>query len=293
MLFLKIKRFLLNSGLHKYFKKIQFLVFDVIELFNKIKNYNFNWKKNYNEYKISFCTTCKNRAYDLKETYLKNIEDNSYYKNCEFILINYNSEDDLDKWVKKNLKKYIKNGKVKYYKNNTLKKFMMGHAKNCSHKFATGDILVNLDADNLTGKGFAKYVNDIFNKYRKVIVVTNTSNGANGRVCVRKEDFYSVNGYDERFDYGWDEADFVWRIKKKNALFKYRIKNKYFLNFFNYFDNLKKQKNVNLEKSKKESQERHERFLKNTRIYVSNKKNNKLISNKSGFGKGNFKQIKF
>lgn len=292
MIWLRLKKFLLKLGIHKYLKKLQFFIFDILELLNKIKNYNINWKKNFKEYKISFCTTCKNRSYDLKETYLQNILNNSNYKNSEFILINYNSEDDLDKWVKKNLKEYIKSGKVKYYKNNTFKTFIMGHAKNCSHKFATGNILVNLDADNLTGEGFASYINEIFNKYRKVVVVTNTSDGSNGRVCVKKEDFYSVNGYDERFIYASDESDFIWRVKNKNKLFSYRIKDKKFLKFYSYKEILSRKNNKLVKNIQKEHEERHNQFLEDKKIFIENKKSKLLIANNfMSIGKGVFKKI--
>ena len=51
------------------------------------------------QYKISFCTNCMGRTDDLKQTYLQNIEDNKEYPNVEFVLLNYNSKDDIDQLV--------------------------------------------------------------------------------------------------------------------------------------------------------------------------------------------------
>ncbi len=65
-------------------------------------------------YKISICTTCMDRLAQLKETYIKNIEDNINYPNLEFVLLNYNSKDDLDTWAISDLKPYIDKGIVNY-----------------------------------------------------------------------------------------------------------------------------------------------------------------------------------
>ncbi|KKL80749.1 hypothetical protein LCGC14_2001600, partial [marine sediment metagenome] len=50
-------------------------------------------------YKISFCTTCMGRLYNLKETLPKNIEANGEYPNVEFVILDYNSSDGLGDWV--------------------------------------------------------------------------------------------------------------------------------------------------------------------------------------------------
>ena len=64
------------------------------------------------ERKISICTNCMGRTYDLKRTYLKNIADNLDYPNVEFVLLNYNSKDDMDEWVKRYLSVFIEDGVV-------------------------------------------------------------------------------------------------------------------------------------------------------------------------------------
>ena len=64
--------------------------------------------------KISFCIVCMNRLYHLKETLIKNIEDNISYEKLEFILLDYNSTDGLEDWVKSNMKDYIEKDSLKY-----------------------------------------------------------------------------------------------------------------------------------------------------------------------------------
>ena len=83
--------------------------------------FQFKWKRHNPGYpqktlhKISICTNCMGRAENIKETYEQNIKDCSYYPNIEFVLLNYNSQDDLSEYVKKYLSKYIRLGFLNYY----------------------------------------------------------------------------------------------------------------------------------------------------------------------------------
>ena len=54
--------------------------------------------------KLSFLTACMDRLHHLKETYLYNISQSKSISKCdvEFVLLNYNSGDDIDEWVKLN-----------------------------------------------------------------------------------------------------------------------------------------------------------------------------------------------
>jgi len=164
--------------------------------------------------KISFCTTCQNYTHYLKQTYIKNLEVGKDY-DCDFVLINYNSQDDMDNWVKKHLKKYINSGYLTYYHDKESKGFNMSVSKNLSHKFGIGDILVNLDADNFLTKEYIDWVVKQFEKNSN-IVTEGIGHGAGGRVAVWRRDYNSVGGYDESLDsplYGTDHRDFCNRLK--------------------------------------------------------------------------------
>src|SRR5688500_144474 len=103
-----------------------------------------------------------NRSHHLKQTFLKNIEDNIGYENLEFILLDYNSEDDMEEWVKENLLQHIASGKVVYYKTFEPLAFKHSHAKNLVFKLANNDILCSINADHFAGENFAHYVNESF-----------------------------------------------------------------------------------------------------------------------------------
>lgn len=174
--------------------------------------------------KISFCTTCMNRLFHLKETYLQSIENTATYLHREFILLNYNSSDDIDEWVKKNLSDYIKSGLVCYYKTTDPKYFIASHAKNICHKLSSGDILCNLDVDNILVKNYCEKIKKIFEEENIIVACEPKDKDGNigtcGMILCKKEHFYSVNGYDENIKLGWgmDDTNFQYRCRMQNNL---------------------------------------------------------------------------
>lgn len=170
--------------------------------------------------KISFCTVCMNRLHHLRLTLPQNMLHNQDYPDCEFILLDYNSGDDLEAWVLENMSSYIASGKLIYYKTTEPLYFHMSHSKNMAAKLGTGDIVCNVDADNYTGQGFASYINDVFSNGENLLLAAEQS--ANemliwdvfGRICVRKDDFVQIGGYDENMlHYGFEDSDFVNRLR--------------------------------------------------------------------------------
>lgn len=166
-----------------------------------------------------------NRLFHLKQTILKNIEHAKTYSDVEFVLLDYNSQDGLEEWVKENLSDHIKSGIVKFYQTKEPKYWFAAHAKNIAHKMATGDILVNIDSDILIPEGFCEYIRDLFSSGHRVVMSFESSDpyghdGCAGIVGAQKEDFYSVNGYDESISLGWgyDDMNYQFRVRMHNDL---------------------------------------------------------------------------
>lgn len=174
--------------------------------------------------KISFCTTCMGRLHHLKQTLPVNIISTGSYTNREFIVLNYNSPDHLHLWAKNELKPWIKSGVVKYYRTLLPQNYSSTHAKNIVHRQANGDILCNLDADNFIVDGFCEFLNEMFSNNHLLIssssfdIYGNT--GCCGKIAVKKDHFYSVNGYDESqyLGWGWDDTSFQFRTRMQNKL---------------------------------------------------------------------------
>lgn len=166
------------------------------------------------KYKISFCIVCMNRLSHLKETLFENIEKNISYKNVEFILLDYNSTDGLEDWIKSNFKEYINKGILSYYKTSEPSSFHRSHSRNVAMKLGTGDIICNLDADNFLGEDFAHYINYNFSFSNNIFLCSGKPDGSYGRVSAKKKDFLKIRGYDEKMSgWGFEDDDLYQRLE--------------------------------------------------------------------------------
>jgi len=173
---------------------------------------------------LSFCTTCKNRLWQLEKTLPQNLEDNQHLKKfIEFVVIDFNSGDGLGDWIKKTFQYELREGYLKYYHTLQLPHWHMAIAKNTAHLCATGKIVTNLDCDNYTGNNGAKFILDYFKMYQSAIVLHQHTgdwlDGSCGRISVNKDIFSYLGGYDETFEpMGFEDLDFLvrlWRIGVK------------------------------------------------------------------------------
>jgi hypothetical protein len=119
----------------------------------------------------------------------------------EFCLLNYNSPDGLHEWVTSNFSREIASGKLRYGFNRVAKFWNVSQAKNQARKLATGEIVVNLDADNLVG-GTTEQIKMLFTDGESLIVQFFSGDyfdGTYGRIALRGEHFDQLGGYDETF----------------------------------------------------------------------------------------------
>lgn len=163
---------------------------------------------------VSICTTTKDRLEHIQKTFLRNIRDNQNYPNCEFLLLNYSCPDpETEIWVKETISPYIASGRVNYYYYPNSSTYNVSHAKNLASRLAQGDIVCNVDADNYTGKDFVSYLAAALNRENTFLCGPRDGRGLGGRIAVRRKDWESVGGYDERFkSYAPDDLDFTKRL---------------------------------------------------------------------------------
>lgn len=191
--------------------------------------------------KVSFHTQVKDRLFHLEYTYLKNIRDNLSYPNLEFVLIDFNSSDDVEGWVRDNLIQYVRGGLVKFYQNKTFEYYLHSRCKNVGALQCTGDIICNLDGDNTTGEGFAFWLNTLGRN--SIATATGAGGkGTGGRIAVAAEHFHALRGYDEAMVFGWgsDDRDFINRARAMGLL-EIMTPLKY-LGCIHHQDNLREQK---------------------------------------------------
>lgn len=168
--------------------------------------------------KFSFLTTSMNRCEDLKQTYLENIKMgvSIFGSQCEFILLNYNSKDDIDEWViRSNFGKYCN---FKYLKTTKYQYFNMSVAKNIVGNKAIGNVLCWLDSDTKLTLNYVNKLKSVFteNSSRKFLAVNynEKSRGTCGRIACFREDYLEVGGYDESFEgWGYEDIDFTKRLQ--------------------------------------------------------------------------------
>ena len=153
--------------------------------------------------KLSFCITCKGRLSHLRKTLPLNLELCALFPGeVEVLLLDYQSPDALRRWVRPYL-----SGQFRVYTSDNAKYFHMAHAKNVIHKKAKGDWLCNLDADNFLTLRFLETVLS-FEKEE----ISFGRDGCSGRICLRRDLFYSLGGYDEEFlGWGMDDKDLLFR----------------------------------------------------------------------------------
>lgn len=162
---------------------------------------------------ISIVTTCMNRTHDLKRTLPTNIADNSDYPHLEFVIVNYNSSDDMDEYMtSKEMSPHIKSGKVRYLRTRHPKYYSMSHSRNIGFKNANGMIVTNVDADNYTGEGFASFLNLLSNIKPRKAFFAKGKRLCHGRIGMYKDEFEYLGGYDESLEgYGADDSNLMYR----------------------------------------------------------------------------------
>lgn len=156
---------------------------------------------------ISFCTVAMNRLDHIAHTLLKNIGENQDYPHAEFVLLDYGSTDGLEKWIRDNALVYIATKKLVYLRLNNVQFFHHSRSRNLCFLAAHGAVLCNVDADNYMPHGFAWHVHQLISHSpRTVGGFLSPPRQCNGRLCMYREDFLRIGGYDETLE-GWGFED--------------------------------------------------------------------------------------
>lgn len=168
--------------------------------------------------KLSFCITCKNRLTQISKTLRKNLDDNAAdLADVDFVLMDLGSNDGLQEWIFEHFAKEINTGALKYFHTSAMEHWNCSAAKNAAHRYADGDIVVNLDCDNYTGLNGGRFVLDLFKTLGTKIVIHQGSgipgDGSFGRIAVLKTYFAAIGGYDEAFlPMGYQDTDLIKRL---------------------------------------------------------------------------------
>ncbi len=186
--------------------------------------------------KISYCITCKGRLYHLKRTLPLNLSAESKDLHIEFVILDYQSDDGLAEWVKDTYPAELASGRLVHAYHSPAPHFKMAHAKNLAHRLASGDILCNLDADNILPANYAAWLRTQFSANDRVVIssrriapygfaedrilrrllgLPTPKVGTHGRIAIMRQDFYRLGGYNENYSgWGGDDIDFLLRARQ-------------------------------------------------------------------------------
>jgi len=173
-------------------------------------------------YTMSFCMSCMNRLYNLRETLPSNLKRNEPYPYSNFVLLNYNSQDGLDGWVKDNMMEYIESGRLVYFRmvDPQPKYFNFSHARNVSLLAADGEIVNNLDPDNWIYNDkrrkqqnmcWAEYLNILANQQSSKVIFAKGRRYMHGRWGFYKDEFVNALGGCDEDLFCYEDYDIVIR----------------------------------------------------------------------------------
>jgi radical SAM protein with 4Fe4S-binding SPASM domain len=175
--------------------------------------------------RLSFFTVCMGRLHHLKETLPKNLAWNADHPDIEFVILDYNSPDGMGEWVQAELAEHLRSGRLVYYRYDDAQFFSYSHSRNMAARLCSADIICNVDADNLTGPGYATYVDRQMQDKDLLVgcdledgVFTTIPNdfGFTGRMAVRRELFLETGGYDEdMIAWGYEDLDLYNRLERR------------------------------------------------------------------------------
>lgn len=136
----------------------------------------------------------------------------------EIVVINYNSEDDLDDYIK-SVTGLIEPNTLVYQKHTQRKYFHMAHSKNLAALTSSGEYIVTMGADILLDPQFIAFIRAAILKNRPVWLCAHKSFG--GVVVCQRQEFIDAGGYDERFEfYGPEDRDFVARLQRRGGKYE-------------------------------------------------------------------------
>lgn len=167
--------------------------------------------------KISFCTSCAQRLYQLEQTWGANIQSTIENQNIEWVLLNYDGDDAMHEFVMSKIENWSQN--FVYAKSLVKNKWHVSVAKNMTHQLGSGNVLFNLDCDNFIANApqviMENFIYDvkILHHYSQV-----PQDGTAGRIAIDKMLFYYMGGYDESFlPMAGQDTDLIARCKKMGA----------------------------------------------------------------------------
>jgi len=129
----------------------------------------------------------------------------------EWVLVNFSSSDGLDSFIHQKLDALSE--RFTYVRVEATLTWHLSIAKNLAHQKASGDVLMNLDCDNLIGDA-PQVVQDTMSRGARLVHMWSgiRGDGTCGRIALTRNLFRRLGGYDESFfPMGYQDLDLIAR----------------------------------------------------------------------------------
>ena len=162
---------------------------------------------------ISFCVTCHNRLWQLKQTLHHNLQ--VLEEGLEIVLVDYHSTDGLSAWVWENFANQIERGRLVFFQVLNEVSWSAPIAKYLAHRLSNKDYLFYLDGDYfIAGDDIRAIKCAVAERQPCHQWSGNIGDGSYGRIGLPRRLFAKLGGYDESLlPMGYQDADLLWRLK--------------------------------------------------------------------------------
>lgn len=169
---------------------------------------------------ISYCTTCKGRLWQLKQTLPINIKQTN--EDIEIVLLDYHSDDGLREYILENYREYLDDGRLRYYRLVTdVQGFDMAYAKHIVHMLGNAHRLFNLDADNFIGASIPEMMSLPPRAVLAANKLVGTATSRGGRIGISTKEYIRLGGYNcAMLGMFGDDGEFIERCLKKGLFLK-------------------------------------------------------------------------
>ncbi len=161
---------------------------------------------------ISFCVTCRNRLWQLRQTLGMNLA--ALTGSHNIVLIDYASSDGLSSWIWTNFEKDLRHGRLTFFEVMNQVNWSVSKAKNLAHRLAAGSYLFNLDADNKISDTDIRHIEHAASLGVSCHQFTGVfPDGSYGRIGIPRDLFEKLGGYDEAMlPMGAQDGDLLTRV---------------------------------------------------------------------------------
>ena len=152
--------------------------------------------------RYAFVQTCMGRAHHVRKTLPHNLEAIEG-RDFHILLLDYNSRDGLEDWVRDECAAWIDDGRLVYARTTRPDLFRVAHAKNVATLLGDATVVSNLDADQFVSEAYVDLIEETFGVRCPIVMRPDWEEDGYsvlcGRITVFKEDFVAAGGYEESY----------------------------------------------------------------------------------------------